>query len=91
MRWIATWAAILKHANPARRPPFRLGSAIADWLDEFFGHGQIETAPSGADALQAVEKRRPDLVLAADPMPALGGVELAAITKARGSVLPRSS
>lgn len=58
-------------------------SAIADWLDEFFGHVQIESASSGADALKAVEKSVPDLVLAAHPMPALGGVELAAIIKAR--------
>lgn len=58
-------------------------SAIANWLDEFFGHVQIESASSGADALRAIEKSVPDLVLAAHPMPGLGGVELAAIIKAR--------
>lgn len=58
-------------------------AAIAAWLDEFFGHVQIESASSGADALKAMEKGAPDLVLAAHPMPALGGVELAAIIKAR--------
>jgi len=58
-------------------------SAIASWLDEFFGHVQIESAASGAEALTAVEKSVPDLVLAAHPMPALGGVELASIVKAR--------
>jgi CheY-like chemotaxis protein len=58
-------------------------SAIARWLDEFFGHVQIESAASGADALQAMEKRRPDFVLAAHPMPALGGIELAVMIKAR--------
>jgi CheY-like chemotaxis protein len=58
-------------------------AAIARWLDEFFGHVQIESASSGAEALRAVEKSAPDLVLAAHPMPVLGGVELAAIVKAR--------
>jgi CheY-like chemotaxis protein len=57
--------------------------AIARWLDEFFGHVQIESAASGAEALKAVEKRIPDLVLAAHPMPVLGGIELGAIVKAR--------
>jgi len=58
-------------------------SAIASWLDEFFGHVQIESASSGADALRALERSAPDLVLAAHPMPGLGGVELAAVLKAR--------
>jgi CheY-like chemotaxis protein len=58
-------------------------TAIAAWLDEFFGHVLIESAASGAAALNAVEKSAPDLVLAAHPMPALGGVELASIIKAR--------
>ena len=58
-------------------------SAIADWLDEFVGHVQIESASSGADALSAVGRSLPHLVLAAHPMPGLGGVELAAILKAR--------
>src|SRR5688572_12151701 len=30
--------------------------AIARWLDEFFGHVQMESAASGAEALKAVEK-----------------------------------
>jgi CheY-like chemotaxis protein len=58
-------------------------SDIAAWLDEFFGHVQIEAASSGADALRAVAKSVPDLVLTAHPMPGLGGVELAALLKAR--------
>jgi CheY-like chemotaxis protein len=58
-------------------------SAIVHWLDEFFGHVQIESTASGAEALRAMEKSAPDLVLAAHPMPAPGGAELAAIVKAR--------
>jgi len=57
--------------------------AIARWLDEFFGHVQMESAASGAEALKAVEKRIPDLVLPAHPMPVLDGIELGAIVKAR--------
>lgn len=64
-------------------PHFESRAAIAGWLDEFFGHVPIEPAASGADAQRAVEKSVPDLVLAAHPMPALGGFELAAIIKAR--------
>jgi len=58
-------------------------SAIARWLDELFGHVQIESAASGAEALKALEKGVPDLVLTAHPMPALGGIELASIVKGR--------
>lgn len=57
--------------------------AIAGWLDEFFGHVDLESASSGADGLKAVEKSAPDLVLVAHPMPALSGIELCAIVKAR--------
>ena len=63
------------------RPDSR--SAIVRWLDEFVGHVEIESVASGAEALRAMEKSAPDLVLAAHPMPAPGGVELAAIVKAR--------
>jgi len=58
-------------------------SVIAGWLDEFFGHVGIEAAATGAQALQAIERRCPDLVLAAHPLPALDGIELTALIKAR--------
>jgi CheY-like chemotaxis protein len=68
---------LLIDPDPASR------SAIASWLDEFFGHVGIEQASSGAEALQSINTRRPDLVLAAHPLPTLGGIELTAIIKAR--------
>jgi CheY-like chemotaxis protein len=37
----------------------------------------VESAASATEAMAAVELRRPDLVLAANPMPEMGGVELA--------------
>ena len=58
-------------------------SIIAGWLDEFFGHVSIESASSGAEALQAIGRSCPDLVLAAHPLAMLGGIELTAIIKAR--------
>lgn len=58
-------------------------SVISGWLDEFFGHVEIEAASSGANALRAVQARLPDLVLAAHPLVALDGIELTAIIKAR--------
>ncbi len=58
-------------------------SVIASWVNEFFGHVDTEPVSSGAEALQAIDKRRPDLVLAAHPLPALDGIELTAIIKAR--------
>lgn len=84
MRRFATWAAMLQGVRILLVDPHSGSrSVIADWLDEFFGHVQIESVSSGTDALQAVEKGRPDLVLAAHPMPGLSGIELAAIIKAR--------
>ena len=58
-------------------------SDISDWLDEFFGHVGIESAASGAEALQAIDRRCPELVLAAHPLQALDGLQLTAIIKAR--------
>jgi len=58
-------------------------SVIASWVNEFFGHVGIEPVSSGAEALQAIDQRCPDLVLAAHPLPALDGIELTAIIKAR--------
>ena len=58
-------------------------SEIARWLDESFAHVEIDTAPSGAEALLRLVQFRPDLVLAAYPMPAPNAVELAAVLKAQ--------
>lgn len=70
---------LLVEPDPQARP------AIAQWLDEFFGHVEIESAASGAAALKALERSAPDLVLAAHPMPAPGAFELAAAAKARSA------
>lgn len=58
-------------------------SEIARWVEESFAHVEIVAASSGAEALLRLEQFRPDLVLAAYPVPALNGVELAAVLKAR--------
>jgi len=58
-------------------------SVIATWLDEFFGHVGIEQASSGAEALKVIDRKCPDLVLAAHPLATLGGIELTAMIKAR--------
>jgi CheY-like chemotaxis protein len=58
-------------------------AVIADWLGEFFGPVTVEAASSAAEAVVAVDKSSPDLVLIAHPLPALDGVELTAIIKAR--------
>jgi len=68
---------LLLDPDPASR------AVIANWLDEFFGHVGIEPASSGAEALQAIDRRCPDLVLAAHPLPALDGIALTALIKAR--------
>jgi CheY-like chemotaxis protein len=60
-------------------------SVVEHWLTEFFAHVEIDAASSGAEALARLEKFRADLVIAAYPMPAPGGVELAAILKMRSS------
>ena len=58
-------------------------AVIAQWLEEFFAHVEIASVSSGAAALLRMETRRPNLVLAAHPMPAPGGAELATLLKAR--------
>lgn len=67
---------LLVDPDPASR------AVITRWLDEFFAHVEIASVSSGAAALLRMETRRPDLVLAAHPMPAPGGAELAALVKA---------
>ena len=64
-------------------PDFGSRSVIASWLKEFFGQVVIEPVSSAAEALRAIDKRCPELVLAAHPLPALDGLELTAIIKAR--------
>jgi CheY-like chemotaxis protein len=56
---------------------FRSRWAITDWLAVFLDAVAVESAASAMEAMAAVEQRRPDLVLAANPMPEMGGVELA--------------
>ena len=68
---------LLVDPDPASR------SVIASWLDEFFGHVSIEQASSAAEALHAIDTQSPDLVMAAHPLAAPGGVELSALIKAR--------
>ena len=57
-------------------------SVIATWLDAFLGQHAVETASSSEEALQAIRRNRPDLVLVAHPIPALPGVGLTAAIKA---------
>ena len=59
--------------------------AIADWLTVFLGPVAVESAASARDALVVIEKRRPDLVLAAHPMAEMGGIELARRLKSQAS------
>lgn len=62
-------------------PDFR--SIIAGWLNEFFGAVSIESAASGGEALAAIERRCPELVLASHAAPLPNGIELARAVKAR--------
>src|SRR5688572_8299098 len=57
-------------------------SAIATWLEDFLGQPAIDGAASGAEALHAIHRRRPDLVLIAHPLPPLPGGGLTALIKA---------
>ena len=45
-------------------------------------------ASSGAEALKAIDERCPNLVLAAHPLPGVGGTEITAIIKARAGPKP---
>lgn len=46
-------------------------TAIALWLDEFFAHVEIEAAASAAEAVIALQKSMPDLVITAQAIPGL--------------------
>jgi len=56
---------------------------IAGWLSAFLNGVAVESAASADEALSVIEQRRPDLVLAAHPLPEIGGIELARQVKAR--------
>lgn len=53
----------------------------AAWLDEFMDRLAIESAASASEALLALRRQRPDLVLVAHPLPALPGIGLTALIK----------
>ena len=72
---IATLRILVVDPDPASR------SMTAAWLAEFFGRLAIETAVSAAEAMQALHRQRPDLVLVAHPVPALQGVGVTALIK----------
>lgn len=56
---------------------------ITDWLVAFFEPVAVESAASAAEALQAIEQRKPDVVLATHPLPDLDAIELAQHLKSR--------
>ena len=64
---------------------FRSRWAVADWLAVFLDAVAVESAASAMEATAAIALRRPDLVLAANPMPEMGGVELARQLKSQGN------
>src|SRR5688572_24680121 len=61
---------------------FDCGSIIAQWLNEFFAAVFVESAASDGEALDAIARSRPELVLAAHLMPLVNGIELARAIKA---------
>lgn len=63
-------------------------TAIALWLDEFFAHVEIEAAASAAEAVIALQKSMPDLVITAHAIPGLDGIALASIAKSRPNPPP---
>ena len=56
---------------------------VAGWLSAFLSGVKVESAASGDEALATIEQNRPDLVLAAHPMPEIDGIELARQVKAQ--------
>jgi len=56
-------------------------TVIANWLHQFFGTVSIEWAPSGDEALAAIGRSCPDLVLAAHRPPAVNAVRLVGVIK----------
>jgi phosphoserine phosphatase RsbU/P len=64
-------------------PDYSSRMATAAWLTEFFGGIAIRPVSSPAEALQAIGTHSLDLMVAAHPMPALGGIALTAMIKSR--------
>lgn len=56
-------------------------AVIATWLDGFLRPVVTDWAASGAEALLAIRRRRPDLVLVTHPLPVLPGIGLTAAIK----------
>ena len=56
---------------------------IADWLVAFLEAVTVESAASAAEALQLLERDKPDVVLATHAMPAMEALELAQRIKSR--------
>ncbi len=56
---------------------------VAGWLSAFLHGVAVESAASVDEALEAIQHRRPDLVLAAHPLPGTDGIALARQMKAQ--------
>lgn len=56
---------------------------LADWLVAFLEAVAVESAASAAEALEVIERRKPDVVLITHPTPGVEGLELARRIKAR--------
>jgi CheY-like chemotaxis protein len=57
--------------------------AVADWLSVFLDAVGVDSAASAAEALTTIKQRKPNLVLAAHPMPQMDGIGLARRLKAQ--------
>jgi CheY-like chemotaxis protein len=56
---------------------------IADWLVAFLESVAVESSASADEALQAIERHKPDVVLVTHPVPDMAGLELARRIKAQ--------
>jgi CheY-like chemotaxis protein len=56
---------------------------IADWLVAFLEAVFVESAASAAEALQAIQHHKPDVVLVTHPVPDMAGLELVHRIKAQ--------
>lgn len=55
----------------------------ADWLVAFLESVAVESSASADEALQAIERHKPDVVLVKHPLPDMAGLELARRIKAQ--------